>query len=754
MSSEPAAPQSGDSLQLLPGSPVPLGATWTGQGVNFSVYSETATRIELCLYDDEARSEVARLELPARSGGIRHGFLPLPAGRAGLVYGYRADGPYTPGLGLRHNAAKLLIDPYARALAGRFEWHDALFGYAREAPDDLPDTADSAPFNYKCRVVDPGFDWSGDHAPAVPWRDTVIYELHVKGFTQRHPEVPEGIRGTYLGLAHPAAIGHLKRLGITAVELLPVQAFVNERFLVEKGLVNYWGYNPVAWFAPTDRYAVHDPVVEFKTMVRSLHAAGIEVIIDVVFNHTAEGNEFGPTLSLRGLDNRSYYRLGGDRRRYQNHTGCGNTLAIGHAATRRMVLDCLRYWVQEMRVDGFRFDLAPVLGRDDDHFRADSAFFKAVRADPTLRYIKLIAEPWDVAADGYQLGSFPAGWSEWNDRYRDAVRAFWRGEAGLIGQFAERFAGSSDLFRHHGRRPTASVNFITCHDGFTLHDLTAYQHKHNESNLEQNGDGHDHNLSWNCGEEGPSSNPAVIELRERQMRNFLATLCLSAGVPMLQAGDELGRTQLGNNNAYCQDSPLTWMDWHLSRQRPGLIEFVRQLLLLRRQASGLRRDTFLKGSRRFDRPLKDVSWIHPQGREMSATDWQDPSARAIGVLIGQAFVDLNGRASGHLCVLCNAGSRPERFILPAPNKEPRWSVLFDTSHWNLRDPSPSETESAVSGAVPQKTDSPTGAGEEVGALEATGVRIGPASYRLAPHSLAVLADGAAPSNLRTTFVHG
>jgi glycogen operon protein len=667
-------------IALSEGEPTPLGATWTGDGVNFAVYSSSAEHVELCIFDSTGAAERARVALPAQTEGVWHGFLPMPWGVPGLYYGYRVYGPYEPAKGLRYNAAKLVIDPYARALAGDFQWRDALLGYAGNEADDKPSELDSAPYTFKSVVVDSNFDWDDDHPPAVPWRDTVVYELHVKGFTQLHPGVPEHLRGTYLGLAHPAVIAYLKRLGITAVELLPVQACVSERFLVDKGLRNYWGYNSIAWFALNDDYAVADPINEFKSMVLALHSAGIEVILDVVFNHTAEGNQVGPTLNLRGFDNATYYGLDAQNPRfYWDRTGCGNTLAVRQAAARKLIIDCLKYWVEEMHVDGFRFDLAPVLGRDAGHFNADGAFFREIAAEPALRYVKLIAEPWDVGPEGYQLGHFPAGWSEWNDLYRDTMRGFWRGNPGTLGSFAERFAGSSDLFRSGGRRPTASVNFITCHDGFTLYDLVSYNDKHNEANLEDNRDGHNHNLSWNCGVEGPTTDPEILDTRARQIRNMLATLLLSQGVPMLNAGDEMGRTQLGNNNAYCQDNELNWIDWSLAEKNNGLIAFVRLLLSVRRQSPGLRRETFLKGARGPDREHKDVSWRHPDGEELTAADWHDPAAQAIGVLIGQAFVDLHGAARGHLFFLCNTSAHPVTFALPHSQLGLQWQIVFNTA---------------------------------------------------------------------------
>ncbi len=717
MSSE-AALAHVSAIELSAGEPSPLGATWTGNGVNFAVHCGEVERIELCLFDAHD-VEYARLVMPQLTNGVACGFLPAPAGVPGLKYGYRVAGPYDPVHGLRSNPHKLLVDPYARALTGAFHWHESLFAFAGEESENKLDSRDSAPYIYKSRVVDPAFDWSGDHPPATPWRDSVVYELHVKGFTQTHPDVPARLRGKYLGLAQPAVIAHLKRLGVTAIELLPVQSFVSERALLERGLANYWGYNPLAYFTPALDYAIDDPVQEFKRMVKALHAAGIEVILDVVFNHTVEGNQLGPTLSLKGFDNTGYYRLDpGEARHYQDRTGCGNTIAIGHAPTLQLVIDCLRYWVEEMHVDGFRFDLAPVLGRDDGRFRTDAGFFKAVAAESSLRYVKLIAEPWDVGPDGYQLSRFPAGWSEWNDLYRDTVRGFWRGNPGDLGRFAERFAGSSDLFRASGRRPTASINYVSCHDGFTLFDTVAYNDKHNEANGEENRDGHSYNLSWNCGVEGPSDDPQVVDLRQRQMRNLLGTLLLSQGVPMLQAGDEFGRTQRGNNNAYCQDNEIGWVDWQRAKEYLPLTDFVSALLALRRRSPGLRRDTFLKGARQADREHKDISWRHPNGDELTAGDWHDPDARSIGVLIGHVFSDMHGNANGHLLYLCNAGDGPINFKLPPALRDVQWQVVFDTSRWQPH-------EHALR-------------------------RVTGDHYELAPHSSALLADGYAPASLHSS----
>ncbi len=711
------------NISLQPGSPAPLGATLTAEGINFAVYSSGAVKIELCLFDAAGTQELARIALPERTENVWHGFLPTPQGVAGVVYGYRAYGPFDVTYGLRYNGAKLLVDPYARALTGKFVWDDALLGSTPSGDANLPETlnpVDSAPFNAKSQVVDSTFDWGDDRPPATPWRDTVIYELHVKGFTKLHPRVPERLRGTYLGLAQPQVIDYLKHLGISAVELLPVQAFVPERFLANKGLVNYWGYSSLAWFAPANQYAVSDAVSEFKTMVKALHAAGIEVILDVVFNHTVEGGETGPTLSLRGLDNASYYKLEkSDLRHYVNRSGTGNTIAIAHQAMRAMIIDCLKYWVEEMHVDGFRFDLAAVLGRENGRFRTDATFFKELAAEPSLRYVKLIAEPWDVGPDGYQLGHFPAAWAEWNDLYRDTMRGFWRSNPGILGNFAERFAGSSDLFRNTGRRPTASINYVACHDGFALYDVTAYNDKHNEANLEDNRDGHNHNLSWNCGIEGPTEDEQVVELRERQIRNMLATVLLSQGVPMLLAGDEFGRTQRGNNNAYCQDNEISWVDWKLAERRTWLTMFVRQLLTLRRRAPGLRRDTFLKGARQVDREHKDVSWRHPLGHELTAADWHDVDARALGVLIGQAFTDPHGTPNGHLLFLCNSGGQPVDFKLPAPVTGAVWQIVFDTARWRAND-----------------------LGNRIAAGE---------NCVVAAHSCVLLADGDAPLSVRSGF---
>jgi isoamylase len=633
-------------VSVSKGIPPALGAECTSRGVNFAVYSSRATRVELCLFDPAGR-EMSRHELQASADNVWHIGLPAEIAGPGTVYAYRVQGPFEPHAGQRFDGSVYLVDPYAKAL--------------------VPGTLLS-------RVVGASqFDWEADRPPATPWRNSVIYELHVKGFTRLHPDVPPARRGKYLGLAEPAVIEHLKRIGVTAVELLPCQAFLTEQFLRERGLTNYWGYNSIAWFAPADAYAVEDATAEFKCMVKALHRAGIEVILDVVFNHTAEGNEAGQTLSLRGFDNSTYYRLVRENPGlYENLTGCGNTVNCANEHVRRLIIDCLRYWVEEMHVDGFRFDLATVLARDDDGFNERSAFFKAIRSYSSLAYVKLIAEPWDVGLGGYQLGHFPADWAEWNDRYRDSVRAFWRGDSGTIGEFAERIAGSSDIFRYRARKPYASINFVTAHDGFTLHDLVSYNDRHNLANLENNADGHNHNLSWNCGVEGPTDDAAILSRRERQMKNILATLFFSQGVPMLQAGDEFGRTQGGNNNAYCQDNEISWLDWSLRESHSRLLQFVAQLAQLRRKHGEFRRDTFFKGSARHQRS-KDVSWLHARGAEMSAEDWNDPYLRSLGVKLASATAE-----HGAFLLLMNAGETAE-FVLPAAAEGRRWSCGTDTA---------------------------------------------------------------------------
>jgi glycogen operon protein len=662
-----AAPEA--AAGITQGRPAPAGARWTGDGVNFVVHSAHAQRIEVSLFDDAGR-ETGRYPLAGRTGTAWHGFLPRELARPGTLYGLRAHGPFAPREGQRFNPARLLVDPCALAVVGDLADSSLL----DDDPEDGPRQYDTAPLVPKCRVVDPAFDWQDVRAPAVPWRDSVICELHVRGFTQRHPAVPPEWRGKYLGLTVPAVIDHLGALGVTAVELLPCQSFASEPALLARGLSNYWGYNPLAWFAPTARYAVADPVTEFRQMVRALHAAGIEVILDVVFNHTAEGGGGGRTFSMKGLDNAGYYRLErDDARRYENHSGCGNTVNAAQPFVRELILDCLRHWASEMHVDGFRFDLATTLARGEDGFDPRAAIFGAIRSDPVLSYLKLIAEPWDLGPGGYRLGGFPAGWSEWNDRYRDTVRSFWRGDAGRVAELAERLAGSSDLFRAGGRRPQASVNFVTSHDGFTLADLVSYDQRHNEANLEDNRDGHADNLGWNCGVEGPTDDPGVVGLRARQMRNLLATLWLSQGVPMLQAGDELARSQSGNNNAYCQDNATAWLDWDAgsSAYGNGNARFIESLAALRARRPELRRDTFFKGSPREGRQ-PDVRWLHPDGRDMQPGDWADEGLRCLGMLLGAADA-----AAGDLLVLLSAAGEDIAFRLP-PDAAGAWRVSLDT----------------------------------------------------------------------------
>jgi isoamylase len=650
-----------------------LGATFTGDGVNFAVRSRAATRVDVCLYDSTGELETARLTLPGRTGPVHHGFVEQELARVGTLYGIRVHGAYDPREGYRFNANKLLIDPWTRDIVGDVQWHPSILGYdATDPTGSRPNLEDSAATMPRCRVIDGKFDWEGDRQPAVPWRDTLIYELHVKGFTQLHPDVPPEWRGKYLALTVPAVIDHLKALGVTAVELMPVHAMTSEGFLHERGLTNYWGYNTLSWFAPTRRYAVKDPVVELKQAVKALHAAGIEVILDVVYNHTAEGNELGPTLNFRGLDNRAYYfHRANDRRFYDDVTGCGNTVACDHPIVQADILASLRYFAEEFRIDGFRFDLATVLGRDRSGFNANSPFFAMVAADPVLAYLKLIAEPWDVGLGGYQLGNFPAGWSEWNDRYRDTLRAFWHGGRRMLGGFAERFAGSSDLFRRNGRKPTASINFIAAHDGFTLRDTVSYNERHNEANLENNRDGNSNNHSWNCGVEGPTDDVSIIALRRRQVRNLLTALFFSQGVPMLLAGDELYRTQNGNNNAYCQDNEISWIDWDGLKADDSLLQFVRALSALRRARPELRRDTFLKGALQASH-TRDICWWHPAGHEMADAEWNNPDQRCLGVGLG-------GTAqSPSLLLLLNPTESECEFHLPPLTGG--WDVILDTAH--------------------------------------------------------------------------
>ncbi|AVO41243.1 glycogen debranching protein GlgX [Simplicispira suum] len=668
---------------VWPGQPYPLGATWDGQGVNFALFSEHATGVELCVFDDNGRYERQRIKLRERTDHVWHGY--LPQARPGMAYGYRVHGPYKPDEGHRFNAHKLLVDPYAKDLIGGLRWSDALFGYTvgSKREDMSLDKRDSAAFMPKGRVLETAFTWGDDRPPMVPWQDTVIYELHVRGFTKLHPGVPEHLRGTYAALGYAPIVDYIKRLGVTTVELLPVHAYPNDRYLVEKGLQNYWGYNSLAYFAPEMRYCASGKVKEFKTMVKTLHSAGLEVILDVVYNHSCEGNQMGPTLSMRGVDNAAYYILKSDNRRYyEDFTGCGNTINLEHPRALQLVMDSLRYWVEEMHVDGFRFDLASALARESGKVENLGGFFDAIRQDPVLNRVKLIAEPWDLGLGGYQVGNFPPGWAEWNDRYRDGVRGWWKGDYGLVGDLARRLTGSQDLYGWSGKGPTASVNFVTAHDGFTLHDLVSYNDKHNEANGEDNRDGSSHNLSWNCGVEGPSDDPEIIELRARQKRNLLATLLLSQGVPMLLAGDARGHTQRGNNNVYCQDNALAWLDWTENAQSEALHDFVAQLLAIRRAHPTFRRRAFFRGDAPAEGESKDAIWLRPDGAEMAQSDWEDAHARCLGMWIpGTGIVDVNAQGERQhdddFLILLNAHDKVVPFTIPEDSARP-WQCLIDT----------------------------------------------------------------------------
>ena len=674
---------------VWPGRPDPRGATWDGEGVNFALFSENAERVELCVFDDAGRRQLQRIPLSERTDQVWHCY--LPEARPGMLYGYRVYGRYRPDEGSRFNPHKLLLDPYAMQIVGALRWSDALFGYTPgHRREDLSyDRRDSAGGMPKCKVIDPAFTWGDDRGPDVPWHEMVIYELHVRGYTMQHPDVPPQLRGTYAGLATAPVIDYLKRLGVTTIELMPVHAFVDDRRLVEQGLRNYWGYNTIGFFAPDARYSASGKVNEFKTMVKTLHSAGFEVILDVVYNHTAEGNHLGPTLCFRGIDNVSYYRLQHDEKRfYTDYTGTGNTLDMQHPRVLQLLMDSLRYWVTEMHVDGFRFDLASALARELHEVNRLGAFFDILRQDPVLSRVKLIAEPWDLGEGGYQVGNFPPGWAEWNDKYRDTMRAYWKGDGGLIGEFSRRLTGSSDLYGRHGRLPHASINFLIAHDGFTLHDLVSYNEKHNEANLEENRDGNNNNLSWNCGVEGPTDDPVVNALRARQKRNMLATLLLSQGVPMLVAGDEIGRTQDGNNNAYCQDNGLSWLDWGQDPERAKLRDFVRRMVHLRRTHPVFRRRHFFQGRPLHGSEAKDIVWLKPDGSEMTAEEWNQDFARCLGVyLAGSALTEVDARGQrvvdDDFVVLFNAHHDPVPFRLPAktlaPHGDGQWQAIVDTA---------------------------------------------------------------------------
>jgi len=675
----------GATTAVWPGQPYPLGASWDGEGVNFALFSEHAERVELCLFDERGRRETARIPMQWQTDQVWHCY--LPEARPGQLYGYRVYGPYDPGKGHRFNPNKLLLDPYARDIVGQIRWNDALFGYTiGDKGEDLrPDPRNSAYGVPKSRVIDTAFTWGDDQPLHTPWHETIIYELHVKGFTIQHPDVPSRYRGTYAGLATEPVIRHLKQLGVTAVELMPVHSFISDRHLVENGLSNYWGYSTIGYFAPHAGYSASGDVNEFKTLVKRLHSNGIEVILDVVYNHTAEGNHMGPTLCFRGIDNVAYYRLVGDQLRYyMDYTGCGNSLNMMHPRVLQLIMDSLRYWVQEMHVDGFRFDLAPTLAREQHAVDRFGAFLDIVHQDPVLSRVKLIAEPWDLGEGGYQVGNFPIGWTEWNNRYRDSMRAYWKGEGSLIGELAYRLTGSSDLYEQSGRRPYASINFVTCHDGFTLSDVVSYNDKHNIENLEDNRDGENNNQSWNMGEEGPvTRNQNINNVRRQQKRNFITTLLLSQGVPMLLAGDEMGRTQNGNNNAYCQDNEISWVKWDIDSHDREFMNFVRSVICLRKSHPVFRRRYFFQGRHIKGANVKDILWLRPDGEEMTDREWSMYHARCLGLLLHGDAIEEHDERGGRIydntyLLLLNANAEEIAFRMPGEVGIARWHVEIDT----------------------------------------------------------------------------
>ena len=670
--------------KIQEGLPYPRGGTWDGKGTNFAVFSANATKVEVCIFDKTGAQELDRIELPEYTDQIWHGY--LADIRPNTVYGYRVHGPYAPDAGHRFNSNKLLLDPYACAHLGELKWNPAVYGYKMESGDDTTfDERDSAPFMPKCIVVDPGFDWKGQPLHRqVPWDNTIIYETHVKGFTKLHPGVPQRLRGTYAGLGSKKAVEYIKSLGVTSVELMPIHTFVNDSYLLDKGLTNYWGYNSIGFFAPDPRYAFDrgESLLEFKEMVSNFHDAGLEVILDVVYNHTAEGNQLGPTLSFKGIDNASYYRLIPDKKRlYINDTGTGNTLNLSHSRVIQMVTDSLRYWVEQTHVDGFRFDLGTILAREPNGFDNQSGFLKACSQDPVLGTVKLIAEPWDCGPGGYQVGAFPPGWAEWNDKFRDHVRDFWRGQA-AASVITPRLCASGDFFNRQGRKPWASVNFITAHDGFTLNDVVSYNEKHNEANGENNRDGSSDNRSWNCGAEGPTDDPAINAFRQRQMRGMLGTLLFSQGTPMIVAGDEFARTQRGNNNAYCQDNEISWLDWNLAKQNQAQIAFVQRLTALRHKYPVLRRSRFLTGEYNEELKVKDVTWINANGSEMQGSQWADPNMRCLGMLMDGRAQTSGVKQLGHdatLLLVLNVYQDVVQFTLPKCVGGDQWSLLLDTN---------------------------------------------------------------------------
>jgi isoamylase len=686
-------------MRVWPGRPYPLGATWDGAGTNFALFAEHATKVELCLFDSaDAKKEAHRIVMPEQTDQVWHGYLPDTV--PGQLYGYRVHGPYEPKHGHRFNPNKLVLDPYAKTIGRDVKWDDSLFGY-KIGQDDLSfDDRDSAAFAPLGAVLDPAFTWGDDRPPRTPWHKTLIYEAHVKGFTMRHPGVPENLRGSYAGFGSEAVIQHLTELGITAVELLPVHHHLNDRHLIDGGKVNYWGYNTLSFFSPELSYDCPsnplNAVQEFKSMVRALHAAGIEVILDVVYNHTAEGNQMGATLSFRGVDNASYYRLSPeDPRYYMDFTGCGNTLNMQHPKVLQLIMDSLRYWVTEMHVDGFRFDLASTLARELFEVNKLGAFFDLIAQDPTLNQVKLIAEPWDVGPGGYQVGNFPPGWAEWNGKYRDNVRKFWKGDGGTASEFSTRLAGSSDLYEWSGRKPYASINFVTCHDGFTLADLVSYDHKHNEANGENNRDGAENNDSWNCGAEGPTDDPNIRALRVRQRRNLIATLLLSQGVPMILAGDELGHTQNGNNNTYCQDNELSWLNWEMDEEKQKFFDFVKMVIRVWKGQPVFQRRHFFQGRKIRGSDIKDISFLGPDGEEMNDEAWDAGFTKCLGMrlagdIIGE--VDDRGRPilGDTLLVMFNAHWEAIPFALPMHQDGQHWELVFDTSEPDRQSGSVSE----------------------------------------------------------------
>ncbi|MGC4057829.1 MAG: glycogen debranching protein GlgX [Chitinophagaceae bacterium] len=670
---------------IYPGKPFPLGAHWDGAGVNFALYSEHATAVFLCLFDADEK-ENTTIQLSERSGYIWHVY--LPGMKPGQLYGWYVDGPFEPQNGHRFNRHKLLLDPYAKALAGTLKWNETLYGYKLQEDDLSFNDSSSAESMPKCVVTDPSFDWGNDQRLSTPWHKTIIYELHVKGFTKQHPDIPEELRGTYAALGHPVVLQYLKDLGVTAVELMPVHYFTDTQTLSEQGLSNYWGYNTICFLAPESRYSSRKDengavLNEFKEMVKALHGTGIEVILDVVFNHTAEGNEKGPTLSLKGIDNSMYYRLAEDARYYNDYTGTGNTLNTQQPAVLRLIMDSLRYWIEEMHVDGFRFDLASALARGLHEVDRLSSFFDIIYQDPVISQVKLIAEPWDIGEGGYQVGNFPPGWSEWNGRYRDCIRNFWRGENSGLGEFAERITGSSDLYKDDGRKPTASINFITAHDGFTLADLVSYNEKHNDTNGEDNRDGQNDNLSWNCGAEGPTDNEEVLALRRKQQKNLLTTLFLSQGVPMLLAGDESGRTQQGNNNAYCQDNEISWLDWQHSDTE--LLDFTRSLIRLNRAHPVFQHKGWFQGMKIHGADTEDIAWFRPDGSMMNDEDWDKGFAKSLGIYLSGKGFKYRG-PEGELitddnCYLIfNASGEDLTFRLPQEQYGTEWKVVLNTAN--------------------------------------------------------------------------